>query len=80
MMSRQRLFSLSFHLFNDEMNYQGLDFVIMMAIKKVLPDKFRKDMFKSKRKDIEEIWHGNIIDDVINIVRYAPSACNRQPW
>jgi len=43
-------------------------------------DKFRKDMFKSKRKPLEEIWNGEWNQDVGNIVRFAPSACNTQPW
>ena len=55
--------------------------VIMMAIAKVdSPDKFRKDMFKSKRKEISEIWNGDSYLDIANIVRFAPSACNTQPW
>ena len=65
----------------EEKKYEGLDFVIMMAIAKVdSEDKFRKDMFKSKRKSIAEIWHGESYLDVANIVRFAPSACNTQPW
>jgi hypothetical protein len=52
----------------------------MIAIKKMPNDNFRKDMFKSKRKDLEEIWSGEVIDEVSNIVRFAPSACNTQPW
>lgn len=61
--------------------YEGLEFVIMMAITKIgSPDKFRKDMFKSKRKDVSEIWSGNNYIDIANIVRFAPSACNTQPW
>ena len=39
-----------------------------------------KDMFKSKRKSVEEIWEGEQISDVTDIVRFAPSACNSQPW
>ena len=36
----------------DEKQYEGLDFVIMIAISKVdKEEKFRKDMFKSKRKE-----------------------------
>ena len=59
----------------------GLDYVIMLAIKKVSdPKKYRKDMFKSKRKDISEIWSGEILPGVTDIVRFAPSACNSQPW
>ncbi len=65
----------------DEKQYEGLDFVIMMAIAKVdSPDKFRKDMYKSKRKELEEIWQGDSYLDIANIVRFAPSACNTQPW
>ena len=64
-----------------EKEYDGLDFVIMMAIAKVDDDsKFRKDMYKSKRKDISEIWDGDYFLDIANIVRFAPSACNSQPW
>lgn len=44
------------------------------------PEKFRKDMFKSKRKPIEEIWNGDFHHDIGNIARFAPSACNTQPW
>lgn len=59
----------------------GLDFIIMMAISKVDDEKkFRKDMFKSKRKPVDEIWRGEPIKGVTDIVRFAPSACNSQPW
>ena len=58
----------------------GLEYVIMMAFKKMPKDSFRKDMFKAKRKDLEEIWSGEHIEDVSNIVRFSPSACNTQPW
>ena len=65
----------------DEQQLDGLDFVIMMAIAKVdSSDKFRKDMYKSKRKEISEIWTGDKYLDIANIVRFAPSACNTQPW
>ena len=43
-------------------------------------EKFRKDMFKSKRKPLEEIWIGEDQYDIAHIVRFAPSACNSQPW
>ena len=64
----------------DEPSYNGLDYVIMIAIHKVNDDsKYRKDMFKAKRKPLEEIWAG---DDpgIANVSRFAPSACNSQPW
>ena len=64
-----------------EKELAGLSFVIMIAIAKVdKEDKFRKDMFKSKRKELSEIWEGNSYLDIANIVRFAPSACNTQPW
>lgn len=65
----------------EEKVLDGLDYVIMIAIAKVdSDDKFRKDMFKSKRKEIKEIWNGDYYLDIANIVRFAPSACNTQPW
>ncbi|MBR2791480.1 MAG: nitroreductase [Erysipelotrichaceae bacterium] len=65
----------------EEKSYDGLDFVIMIAIKKISDDsRFRKDMYKSKRKPVEEIWKGHTINGVTDIVRFAPSACNTQPW
>jgi hypothetical protein len=64
-----------------EKELDGLDFVIMIAISKVdSPDKFRKDMYKSKRKELSEIWEGDSYLDIGNIVRFTPSACNTQPW
>lgn len=63
-----------------EKSYNGLDFVIMIAIHKINDEtKFRKDMFKSKRKTVEEIWKGKDFG-ISDIVRFAPSACNSQPW
>lgn len=65
----------------EEKEYNGLSFVIMIFIAKVdSPEKFRKDMFKSKRKPLGEIWEGEQIPGVSEIVRFAPSACNSQPW
>lgn len=58
----------------------GLSFVIMMAIAKVPAELFRKDMFKSKRRPLEELWAGDYAESIGNIVRFAPSACNTQPW
>lgn len=58
----------------------GLEFVIMLAIAKMEESRFRKDMFISKRKPLEEIWHGTAYRNIANIVRFAPSACNTQPW
>ena len=65
----------------EEKQLDGLDYVIMIAIAKVdSADKFRKDMFKSKRKELNEIWQGDNYLKIANIVRFTPSACNTQPW
>ncbi len=65
----------------EEKQLDGLDFVIMIAIAKVDDEtKFRKDMYKSKRKELAEIWNGDYYLDIANIARFTPSACNTQPW
>lgn len=67
--------------FTRKKKYNNLGFVIMMAIHKVDDEtKFRTNMFKSKRKEISEIWEGEKISGVTDIVRFSPSACNSQPW
>lgn len=65
----------------EEKQLDGLDFVIMIAIAKIdSEEKFRKNMYKSKRKELSEIWNGDYHLDVANVVRFTPSACNTQPW
>ena len=64
----------------DIASYDGLDYVIMIAIRKISDEsKYRKDMFKSKRKPLEETWEGDTLG-IAEIARFAPSACNSQPW
>lgn len=59
----------------------GLQYVIMIAIKKIGDvSLFRQDMFKSKRKPLEETWHLDKYQEIGNIARFAPSARNSQPW
>lgn len=58
---------------------EGLDYVIMIAMAKVPADSFRRDLSQTKRKDVPAIWSGDGLG-VSDIVRYAPSACNLQPW
>ena len=61
--------------------FEDMEFVIMFSIRKISDgSKYRKDMFKSIRKSVEEIWEGEQIPGVTDIVRFAPSACNSQPW
>lgn len=64
-----------------ESEYKNLKFVIMIALGKSEAKDFRKDYKKCRRKDINEIWTGvSGLDDIAEIVKYAPSACNTQPW
>ncbi len=61
--------------------FEDMEFVIMFSIRKISDaTKYRKEMFKSKRKCAREIWEGEQITGVTDIVRFAPSACNSQPW
>lgn len=64
----------------EEKELDGLSYVIMMAIAKIPQDKFRKDMFTAKRKELNEIWNGKKYEEIANIARFSPSACNTQPW
>ena len=64
----------------DTEKYEGLDYVIMIAIRKVNDQAlYRKDMFKAKRKPIDEIWTGDTLG-IAETARFSPSACNTQPW
>lgn len=64
----------------DEATFDGMDYVIMIAIRKVNDDtKYRHDMFKAARKPLAETWSGESME-IADIARFAPSACNSQPW
>lgn len=64
-----------------EIDYKNLKFVIMMALGKGEPREFRKDYTKCKRKETQEIWTGiSGLETIADVVKYAPSACNTQPW
>ena len=61
--------------------FEDMEFVIMFSIRKISDgSKFRKDLFQSKRKRVAEIWEGEQLPGVSDLVRFAPSACNSQPW
>ena len=61
--------------------FENMEFIIMFSIRKISDaSRYRRDMFRSKRKSVEEIWEGEQIPGVSDIVRFAPSACNSQPW
>ena len=63
-----------------EQEHNGLPFLTMVAIGKAEPEEFRKDYTKAKRRETELIWHGEALPAVAQAVKYAPSACNLQPW
>lgn len=63
-----------------ESNLDGLDYVIMISFGKSGAEDFRSNFLKTNRKDLKDIWKGKYFIDIAKIVRYAPSACNSQPW
>ena len=66
-----------------ERKYEGLEYVIMMAIRKIDDDsKFRTpgDLTSFIRVPVEEFWEGPVIEGVAEVVRLTPTACNIQPW
>ena len=63
-----------------EPQYENLKYVIMLALGKAEDREFRKDYKKSKRKKTSDIWKGNLSLEIADFVKYAPSACNTQPW
>lgn len=62
------------------MKFGSLKYVIMLAIGKSLESEFRKDYTKAKRKKTSDIWCGDFINEIGDVVKYSPSACNTQPW
>ena len=61
-------------------DFNAMKFVIMIAVHKVNdPSLYRKDMFKAKRKTLEEVWSGDDFG-IADVARFSPSACNTQPW
>ena len=63
-----------------ETEMDSLKFVIMLAVGKCRAEDFRADYTKAQRKPLGEIWSGESFLEIANAVRYAPSACNSQPW
>lgn len=64
----------------DEETADGLDYVIMIAIRRIGDEsKFRKDLFRARRKPLPETWEGDPLG-IADTARFAPSACNTQPW
>lgn len=65
-----------------ERRFEGLDYVIMMAIRKVDENKFRVpgDLSTFIRVPVEEFWEGDVMEGITEVVRLTPTACNIQPW
>lgn len=63
-----------------EPKINNLDYVIMLAFGKSKDNDFRRDFSKTNRKKLDEIWNGEHFLNIGEIIRYAPSACNTQPW
>jgi nitroreductase len=63
-----------------EPRYNNLQYIIMMALGKGEESGFRKDYKKSRRKETSIIWKGDLSSEIADFVKYAPSACNSQPW
>lgn len=57
----------------------GMEYVIMILFGESLNDVSRKDMYKATRKNLNDIWKGDEME-FSDIIRFAPSACNLQPW
>ena len=67
----------------DEKKLDGLSFVIMMAFGRCRPESFRGSMSEARRKPLSAICGGESEEAVtraVDTARYAPSACNSQPW
>lgn len=57
-----------------------LDFMVMIAFGMPLSNPHRPDTDAFKRKPMEEITDVSSCRDLLEAVRLAPSAMNRQPW
>lgn len=64
----------------NEPQFENFKYIIMMALGKAEEGEFRKDYKKSKRKETKDTWKGDLMQEIGDIVKYSPSACNTQPW
>jgi nitroreductase len=56
------------------------DFIIMLALGHLEPEKLRCDINEFKRNELDDIFSGPFDKRVGEAARLAPSACNSQPW
>ncbi len=59
---------------------KGMEFVIMLAFGGSLESVHRSDLSEFKRKDLAEVGTATGVEEILNAVRFAPSASNSQPW
>lgn len=64
----------------DEGEHEGLPYAMMIAFGKSRPEDFRADKIGFDRKELFDIWEGELALDAAEAARYSPSACNSQPW
>lgn len=57
-----------------------LGFVVMIAFGKANETLYREDISQFKRKSINEISNLNRTNDILEAIRLAPSAMNKQLW
>ena len=80
---------------DNQKDEENLEFVIMLAIGKTSPKYFRTGYkkldniddidnlaykIKCTRRNISDIYNEKGDKNLIEVVKYAPSACNSQPW
>ena len=62
---------------------EGMDFVILISFGKSREEDFRTDRGEFQRKDLSKILEGEAAGALLEALedaRFAPSACNSQPW
>ncbi|QAA30535.1 nitroreductase family protein [Clostridium manihotivorum] len=64
----------------DIINKSNLEFVIMLAFGKPAENLHRSDKSEFKRNSMESIRDKGDFDELLEVVRIAPSATNSQPW
>ncbi len=61
-------------------SFDGLQYVVMIAFGQSNPLAFRQSITEFTRKDHSTIWSGTFDEEIKEMVRLAPSACNTQTW
>lgn len=62
------------------LNSSNLDYIIVIAFGESNEEIHRQNIKEFKRKNIHEITNIENYDEILELVRLAPSSRNRQPW